>query len=75
MGHSHDPTMPQNFEVTIREREGSRVTADVHLKETIPAGGIHLEVVFDLGAHAVVSVTPWRNMGRHVIDAIEHAAH
>jgi len=67
--------MPRNFEITIRSRDGARVTAEVHLRETIPAGGIRLEVVYDLDAHAVVSVIPWRKMGRHVLDAIAHAAH
>ncbi len=75
MGHSHDPTMPRNFEITIRSREGSRVTAVVHLQETIPAGGIRLEVVYDLDERDVVSVSPWRKVGTHVLDAIAHAAH
>lgn len=75
MGHSHDPTMPQNFEITITSREGTRVAADVHLKQTIPAGGIHLEVVYDVDSKDVVTVVPWRKMGQHVLDAIGHAAH
>jgi predicted RNA binding protein YcfA (HicA-like mRNA interferase family) len=75
MGHSHDHSFPANFEITIRERDGDRVTADVHLKETIPPGGIMLEVVYDLAAGDVVSVRPWRKIGLHVLDAIVHAAH
>ena len=74
MGHSHDETMPKNFEITIRSHEGSRVSADVHLTQTIPPGGVHLEVVYDLEKHDVVSVRPWRKMGQHVLEAIARAA-
>ena len=66
--------MPKNYEITVKDRDGSHVTADVHLKETIPAGGIHLEVVYDLEKKDVVSVTPWRKIGRHVLEAVAAAA-
>ena len=66
--------MPKNYEITVKGRDGARVTADVHLKETIPAGGIHLEVVYDLDKKDVVSVNPWRKIGRHVLDAVGSAA-
>lgn len=71
---AHDPTVPHNFEITIDGGEGNEVHAKVHLKETIPPGGITLDVVWDKAFGRVVSVTPWRNLGVFVTDALARKA-
>jgi hypothetical protein len=77
---SHDPVTPHNFDVTLTGRDGHLVQARVHLRETIPVGGIELDVVWDRANGRVVSVTPWRNLGEFVTAELArvaggHAAH
>ena len=63
---AHDHGSTHNFEVSITGREGGLVQATVQLGETIPAGGITLEVVYDPNRREVVSVSPWQNLGQFV---------
>ena len=71
---AHDPSVPHNFEITIEGTEGDTVRAQVRLTETIPAGGLTLDVVWDTAFGRVVSVTPWRNLGVFVTEALARAA-
>jgi len=67
---AHDPTVPHNFDISIQGTEGDTVRARVTLNETIPPGGITLDVVWDKRYGRLVSVEPWRNLGIFVIDAL-----
>lgn len=67
MGSHHDSG---NFEIDITGRTGGLVQAEVRLTETVPAGGITLQVVFDPNRGEVVSVSPWRNLGCFVTDEL-----
>jgi|GEM_PF-1897748 len=70
---AHDPTVPHNFHVTVDSNEGTRAHITVRLDETIPAGGLTLDVVWDTKTGRIVSVTPWRNLGEFVIAEIARA--
>ncbi len=63
---AHDSSTPSNFTVQVTGRAGDQVQAKVHLTETIPAGGIELDVVWDVRRGSIVSVSPWRNLGEFV---------
>jgi len=67
---AHDPTVPQNFHVTVSSNEGRRAHLTVKLDETIPSGGLELDVVWDTEAGRIISVTPWRNLGVFVLQEI-----
>jgi hypothetical protein len=70
----HDSVTPHNFEVKVTGRAGSQVQARVHLKNSIPVGGVTLDVVFDTESGRVVSVSPWQNLGCFVTEALAKAA-
>ena len=46
---AHDPTVPQNFHVTVSSNEGRRAHLTVKLDETIPSGGLELDAPFAPG--------------------------
>ena len=71
---AHDHGSTQNFEVSITGREGGLVQATVQLQETIPTGGVTLEVVYDPNRCEVVSVSPWQNLGQFVTAELDRQA-
>lgn len=79
MGHGHDhghdhaaPAGPA-FEVQIERWEGHVVHAVVDLHQTVPAGGLSLNVVYEPRNRRIVEVRPWRNLGTFVLDALDAA--
>jgi len=71
---AHDPNTPRNFQVQVTGRDGDRVLARVTLTETIPAGGLELDVVWDPRTGEAVSVSPYRNLGQFVTEELARVA-
>jgi hypothetical protein len=71
---THDPITPHNYSIHVEGPEGALVRVRVRVEETVPAGGIDLDVLWDPQAGKPVSVTPWRNLGRFISEAIAHEA-
>ena len=71
---SHDPITPHNYSVHVEGPEGDLIRVRVHVAESVPPGGIDLDVLWDPRAGAPVSVAPWRNLGQFITSAIAHEA-
>lgn len=71
-GHAEGGRGPA-FEVQIERWEGHVVHALVDLKETVPAGGQSLTVVYEPRRRRIVAVRPWRNLGTFVLDELDRA--
>lgn len=71
---SHDPITPHNYSVHVEGPEGAYLRVKVSIHETVPAGGLELDVLWDPTTGQPVSVTPWRNLGQFISEAIAHEA-
>ena len=71
---SHDPITPRNYTVHVDGPEGALVRVRVHVSKTVPPGGLDLDVLWDPAAGEAVSVTPFRNLGEFITNAIAQQA-
>ncbi len=71
---SHDPVTPHNYTVQVQGHEGDLVRVTVHVSQTVPAGGLELDVLWDPKAGRALSVSPYRNLGEFITGAIAREA-
>ncbi len=71
---THDPITPHNFDIQIQGNEGDLVKQEVTVHQSVPAGGIRLQVLWDPTAGEAVSVSPYRNLGRFLTEGIAKVA-
>lgn len=71
---THDPITPHNFDIQLLGHEGDLVKLEVTVHQSVPAGGIRLQVLWDPSAGQPVSVTPYRNLGQFLTADIAKVA-